>query len=85
LIRTYLALGEKDKAAKTLEDILSSGGERLDYPIHYVRSLYTLGKLKIEAGEKTEGRELLRQFLEFWGEADWDLPEVRDARARLAS
>ena len=31
-----------------------------------------------------EGRARLEQFLEYWGDADLDLPDVADARARLA-
>jgi hypothetical protein len=50
----------------------------------YVQALYTLATLKIEAGNMDEGRDLLEQFLDHWGNADWDLPNVRDAKARLA-
>jgi hypothetical protein len=53
--------------------------------VRRLRALYTLGKLKLELGDHARGRELLEKFLEHWGKADWELPEVRDARARLAS
>jgi len=40
--------------------------------------------LYAERGDQTNSRQYLEQFLEHWGNADWDLPEVRDARARLS-
>jgi tetratricopeptide (TPR) repeat protein len=85
LARTYLALGEKRKAAEALEALVNSGMERVFYPVPYIRALYTLGRLRLDLGEKARGRELLQKFLTHWGKADWELPEVRDARARLAS
>ena len=49
----------------------------------YVRALYELGLLQVDLGEQEEGRRNLERFLEHWGDADWDLPEVADARERL--
>jgi tetratricopeptide (TPR) repeat protein len=83
LARSYLAVGDKEKAAEVLAALVSSRFDR--DPLLSVRALYTLGKLKLELGDQVRGRELLRQFLEHWGKADWDLPEVREARALLAS
>jgi tetratricopeptide (TPR) repeat protein len=83
LARTYLAMGDKGKAAETLEAVVSRRHEIGG--VARIRALYTLGKLKLELGERARGRELLQQFLDHWGKADWDLPEVRDARALLAS
>ena len=45
---------------------------------------YKLGVLKSELGEEQVSRKYLESFLEHWGRADWDLPDVRDARRRLA-
>ena len=83
LARAYLALGEEAKATETLEGILESGYERLSFPTLYLRAMHRLGVLKLEAGDRVEGRRLLEEFLEHWGEADWDLEEVRDAKERL--
>ncbi len=85
LVRTYLALGEKQKAAKALEGLLDRDLERLNHPVLNVRALYDLGVLKIESGDQTSGRELLEDFLDHWGNSDWDLPEVEDAKTRLAT
>jgi hypothetical protein len=86
LARTYLAVGDKKKAAEALEALVSSKYEcALTGPLPCIRALYTQGKLRLELGDRARGRELLEKFLEHWGKADWDLPEVRDARARLGS
>jgi hypothetical protein len=50
-----------------------------------VRARDTLGVLYGELGHEAKIRENFERFLEHWGDADWDLPEVRDARARLQS
>jgi tetratricopeptide (TPR) repeat protein len=84
LARTYLAQGEKEKAVEALEGLLQSGYERLSHPVLYVQALYKLGVLKSELGEEQASRKYLESFLEHWGRADWDLPDVRDARRRLA-
>jgi tetratricopeptide (TPR) repeat protein len=84
VVRTYLAQGEKEKAAEALEDLLHSGYERLSHPVLYVQALYKLGVLKSELGEEPASRKYLESFLEHWGKTDWDLLDVRDARRRLA-
>jgi tetratricopeptide (TPR) repeat protein len=83
LIRCYLALGEKEKAAEQMEALLDSGLERLNHPVIYVRTLYQLGLLNLELGDGESGRQYLKSFLDHWGDADWDLAEVRDARKRM--
>jgi tetratricopeptide (TPR) repeat protein len=85
LARTYLAAGQEKKAAEVLEGLLTDALEGVHHPVIQIRALYTLGILKLELGDRARGRELLQKFLAHWGKADWDLPEVRDARARLAS
>jgi tetratricopeptide (TPR) repeat protein len=83
LARTYIALGENRKAADALADLLNSGYERLNCPVTYVQTLYSLGKLKMEIGDKSTARDFLRKFLDHWGKVEWNLAEVRNARAAL--
>ena len=83
LVRAYLASGDKPRAIVALETLIASGLERSDHPVLYVRALYELGLLQIELGDRAEGRRNLERFLEHWGEVEWDLPEVADARNRL--
>lgn len=83
LARTYLALGDKDKAAQVLEDTLADPQSAV-IPLRRVPAFYKVGVLRMDLGDRARGREYLQKFLDLWGKADWDLPEVRDARARLA-
>ena len=43
-----------------------------------------LGKIHEQQGENGKARENYRKFLEIWKDADPGLPEVEDARTRLA-
>jgi hypothetical protein len=43
-----------------------------------------LGIIAEQKGEKAAARERFRKFLELWKDADPGLPEVADARKRLA-
>ena len=82
LVQVYLALDQEQDAAEALQEMIS-GYPRSEYPVRYVRALYRLGVLAIERGQDAEGRQYLEQFLDHWGKADWQLPQVTDARARL--
>jgi non-specific serine/threonine protein kinase len=83
MARAYLALGREGDAMRTLEAIVTSGAERVDHPVIFTQSLYRLGLLKLEGGRVEEGRRLLERYLDQWGEADWELESVADARRRL--
>jgi hypothetical protein len=43
-----------------------------------------LGKIYEQKGERDKARENCRKFLDLWKDADPGLPEVTDARQRLA-
>ena len=85
LARTYLAAGDKKKAVEALEALVTYGVENYAHPVIKIRAYHTLGVLKLDLGDREGGREYLQKFLTYWGKADWEVPEVRDARARLAS
>jgi hypothetical protein len=43
-----------------------------------------LARLLDKAGERDAARAEYQRFLEYWNSADPDLPELAEARARLA-
>ena len=83
LSRAYLGLGNPQEAANVLENL------RPDYVVGgadvlRIRMLFTLGKLKLQLGDPDAAREYFTRFLAHWGDADWDLEEVDEAKVLLA-
>jgi len=50
----------------------------------YAKSFYNLGMIYERQGQKDSARENYRKFLDLWKDADPGLPEVAEAKARLA-
>jgi cytochrome c-type biogenesis protein CcmH/NrfG len=50
----------------------------------YAKSYYMLGKINEEQGNSAKATEHYEKFLSLWKDADPGLPEVEDAKKRLA-
>jgi len=88
LAETYQQAGRWAEAAKAYEDILSH--ESIfpfgpAEPLIYARSIYKLGKVLEHMGDKASAAAKYRKFLDLWKNADSGLPEVEDAKKRLAA
>ncbi len=81
----FYQLGDLDSARLEYEKIISLGTGRLDYGDIYAKSYYSLGKVCERQGKTAEAAENYRKFLTLWKDADPGLPEVADARKRLAA
>jgi tetratricopeptide (TPR) repeat protein len=78
LARAHSIAGDLDKAVEVHQEMLRLyGGHALSW--------YELGKLYEEMKRPDEAVETFTKFLEMWSEADEGLPELVDARARLAA
>lgn len=53
--------------------------------VFYPKSFYLLGKIYMKQGKKKLAIENYEKFLELWKEADEDLPDLIDAKKRLAA
>ena len=58
---------------------------RILFRDYYAKSYYVLGKCYERKGEPVRAIESYHTFLDLWKDSDPGLPEVADARARLAA
>ena len=84
LARVYQRKGELDKAIAEYERLVTFDPDLecrcLIHPIYY----YRLAKLYEQKGNTTKASEHYEKFLDLWKDADTGLPEVEDAKGRLA-
>lgn len=76
--------GDLEGAKKEYENILALTTGRLFYGDYYAKSFYELGKINEELENKSEAVKHYEKFLNLWKNADPGLPEVDDAKERLA-
>jgi len=84
LAEAYDASGDRDKAQEQYERIISSNAGRFDYGDVYALSYYKLGEIYQQKGWEGKAIEHFKKFLDLWKDADPGLPEVEDARKKLA-
>jgi tetratricopeptide (TPR) repeat protein/tRNA A-37 threonylcarbamoyl transferase component Bud32 len=84
LALAYLKSGDLAKAQEQYEKIAQLTTGRLGYGDIYAKSFYMLGKISEQLGQKPKAIEHYQKFLDLWKDADPGLPEVEDARKRLA-
>jgi serine/threonine protein kinase/Tfp pilus assembly protein PilF len=77
--------GSLDEARREYEKITALTDGRFAFGDIYTRSFYNLGRLHERRGNGAKAAENYRKFLDLWKEADPGLPEVADARKRLAA
>ena len=77
----YYEAGELEKEKAEYERIVDLKTERDDL---YARSFYKLGLIHENQGNKDKAIEHYEKFLSLWKDADPGLPEVDNAKMRLA-
>ena len=85
LARALFESGDLDKARGNYERITLLTLGRLDHGDIYARAYYMLGKIAEQQGDKPRALVNYHKFLDLWKDADAGLPEVADAKARLAA
>ena len=84
LARALYESGDLDKARKEYDKITLLTFGRFFHGDIYAKAYYMLGKIAEQQGDKARAAENYRKFLDLWKDADPGLPEVEDARKRLA-
>jgi len=84
LAQAYLRAGQQERAVETYRKITAMTGGRLRDGDIYAKAFYMLGKIAEERGDEARARENYGQFLELWKDADPGLPELEEAKKRLA-
>jgi serine/threonine protein kinase/Tfp pilus assembly protein PilF len=80
----YILAGDLENAQKTFEAIVSLTSGRMDFGDIYARSFYCLGLIAEKQGDKAAARANYGKFFDLWKDTDPGMPEVEDARKRLA-
>jgi len=84
LARAYQEKGELDNAIVEYERLITVGAESEDRRLIHPNYYYRLAKLYEQSGMKRKAIEHYEKFLDIWKDADPGIPEVEDARKRLA-
>ena len=85
LARAYAAKGDIDRAITEYKRLLTFDPESKDRRLMNPRYEYRLAKLLEKDGKPTEALEHYRIVLQYWKDADPGLPELIDAKARVAA
>jgi len=85
LAEAYDRSGNLDEARNEYQKIAALTSGRFRFGDIYARSFYRLGRICEQQGDKAKAIANYKKFLELWKEADAGLPEVPDAKKRLAA
>jgi tetratricopeptide (TPR) repeat protein len=84
LLRAYEQKGDMDGAVAEYERLISFDPKNLSRYLVHPKYHYRLARLYEQKGLKAKAVEQYQRFLDLWKDADPGLPEVEDARKRLA-
>jgi serine/threonine protein kinase/Flp pilus assembly protein TadD len=84
IAQAYFEAGQQEKALSTYNKITQLTSGRLAWGIIYAKSFYQLGKIHEMRGDRAKAINYYQKFLDLWKNADPGIPEIEDARKRLA-
>jgi tetratricopeptide (TPR) repeat protein/tRNA A-37 threonylcarbamoyl transferase component Bud32 len=84
LAYAYFKKGDMDKAIEKYEHLTSNPSLGWEAQECWIQAHFQLGKIYEKKGETTKSLEYYRRFLDIWKDADPGLPDVEDAKKRLA-
>jgi len=84
LARCYLEKGQHQKAIETIRKMQRTYNSISERALVYPKSFSLLGEIYERRGDKKLAIENYEKFLDLWKDADEDLPDLIEAKARLA-
>ena len=84
LANAHLAAHRDGEAASRLQKIVAGGTLRAYYPIEYMRSLFLLGEISDQQGDRAKAADFYRRYLKYWADGDIDRENVATARKKLS-
>lgn len=84
LAKAYQMAGKTDKAIAEYERLIRFDPSRKERALIHPLYHYRLAKLYEQKGMNEKAKAQSESFLEFWKDADPSMPEVQDAKKRLA-
>ena len=81
--RAQLAAGDSAAAIEWFGKVATTGAERIEFPVRYVRSLYFLAQLHQQLGELEEAHHYGSRFLAYWRRGDLDREQVAEVTVAL--
>jgi len=84
IAEALIGLGRYDDALKELRQ-LRTESERNWISTEYLRGLYSEADALVKLGRNNEAIAPLQRLMVFWGNADWDVPWLNDAKRLYAS
>lgn len=82
--KAFLMLDRLEEAEETLLRLVNLTDARFDIPIVFVRAHYYLGTVYERQGRIRDAMNMYARFLEFWGETEAPVIEVRNAREAVS-
>ena len=84
LAYAYFKKGDLDKAIEKYEDLVANPNLGWEAQEYWIQAHYQLGMIYEEKGERKKALEYYRRFLDIWKDADSDIPELGDAKQKMA-
>jgi tetratricopeptide (TPR) repeat protein len=84
LAKSQMEHGDYDQALESLQELQARRHYTGSRPMFYTPSFYLLGQTYEQKGDIQSAIASYRKFLEFWHQADSDLPLLQEAKLRLA-
>ena len=83
LAAAYFDGGNLAEAESRFDKIVNGGVRRSGDPVVFVRSLYFLGRINEQRGDRVKAAAYYKRLVQYWGDGDLDRDRVAEARKKI--